>query len=98
MLRWETGRPDHDPRNPLAAYTARMLARKSLEQAQEAGDMTVAKEMSSIYEHWDNCCFDLNLTKTQRRRLANDSHALVVDGLDRHGLWRQKTLRKGENA
>lgn len=74
--------------SPLALYTARMLAKKAMEQYEVAGDSINASFLAIEYAHSNKACNRANLTALQRRRLSNDSHALVVDGLDRHGLWR----------
>ena len=51
-------------------------------------DGTGADRMSDAYKEYDRTVAGLDLTSRQRRLLANDSHALVQDGMDRHGLWR----------
>jgi len=73
--------------SPLAVYTARLLARKGAEQYAEAGDNVGHCRLSEVHGMYDRVSRKLSLTPTDRRRLANDSHALVMNGLDRHGLW-----------
>jgi hypothetical protein len=75
--------------SPLAIYTARMLARKSAEAYADAGDLTGAGRMQRFHDMRGREAAQADLTPLERRRLANDSHALVVDGMDRHGLWRR---------
>lgn len=88
MLEYEVGRQRSEGRSALSCYTARMLAKKAKEQFEVASEMGSTEKMASIYIEWDNKCRALGLTSIEKRRLSNDCHALVVDGLDRHGLWR----------
>jgi hypothetical protein len=91
MLHFETIRQHRYGSGPLAFYTARILARKAMEQYQAAGEKAFASVAADSYAHWNMACNHIELTPLQRRRLSNDCHALVVDGLDRHGLWRGKS-------
>jgi hypothetical protein len=93
MLRWESERQHEDETDPLGCYTARILARKAQEQARVANAEQLAELMGEEHAFWDTRCSKIKLTKLQRRRLANDSHALVVDGIDRHGLWKNALKR-----
>ncbi len=92
MLRWELQRQEAEGISPLGTYTARMLTRKAMEQAEVAGAPT--GELTDMYKKWDHECGRFDLNPLQRKRLVNDSHALVVDGLDRHRLW--ANLPQGE--
>ena len=88
MFHFEEQRQHTAGLNPLAIYTARMLARKSVEAYADAGDQVSINRMQQLHDIYDRKAFESNLTSLERRHLANDSHALVVDGMDRHGLWR----------
>lgn len=92
MLRWELQRQEAEGISPLGTYTARMLTRKAMEQAEVAG--APIGELTDMYKKWDHECGRFDLNPLQRKRLVNDSHALVVDGLDRHRLW--ANLPQGE--
>lgn len=88
MLDYEIERQCQEGDSPLSFYTARMLAKKSKEQFEAASEIKEAEKMMELQNIWNEKCGALDLTSIQRRRLSNDCHALVVDGLDRHGLWR----------
>lgn len=88
MLSFETARQAASgDASPLASYTARLIARKGAEAYAEAADGAGFGRMTGVYERFDRVVCTLCLDHDQRRRLANDSHALVMGGLDRHGLW-----------
>lgn len=88
LYRFEEHRQQEVGTNPLAIYTARMLARKSAEAYATAGDPAGYDRMWKLRDMRNQEANEMDLTPLQRRRLANDSHALVVDGMDRHSLWR----------
>ncbi len=93
MLEYELDRQGSEGCSPLSYYTARMLAKKSKEQFEVASDIGSAESVATVHNEWDNKCRALELTPIERRRLSNDSHALVMDGLDRHGLWKNGDKR-----
>jgi hypothetical protein len=84
--------------SPLAVYTARLIARKGAELYAEAGDNVGYCRLSEVHGMYDRDSRKLNLTPTDRRRLANDSHALVMNGLDRHGLWAHAKSSNGHKG
>ncbi|MCE9614800.1 MAG: hypothetical protein K8T26_11025 [Lentisphaerae bacterium] len=88
MYHFEERRQLEAGTNPLAVYTSRMLARKSAEAYADAGALADSNRMQRLHDMRDREAAKADLSPLQRRRLANDSHALVVDGMDRHGLWR----------
>lgn len=88
MLSFETARQASvGPPSPLAIYTARLIARKGAELYAEAGDNAGYCKMVDTHSKYDRASRTMILTSTDRRRLANDSHALVMNGMDRHRLW-----------
>ena len=87
MLSFEKARQQRDGETPLAVYTARLLARKGAELYANAAETGAESGLCEIYHKYNAIVQNLSLSSTQRRRLVNDSHALVVDGLDRHRLW-----------
>ena len=87
MLWFEKGRQQREGITPLAAYVARLLARKSAELYNAIENSRGDGRLREIYERYDGIVRGLPLSGTQRRRLVNDSHALAMDGLDRHRLW-----------
>lgn len=96
MLLFELSRQGGIGAQPLAAYTARLLARKGAELYAEVGDTIAEHRLLETHAKYDRVVRLLPLSTTQRRRLVNDSHALVVDGLDRHRLWMSaSTLSEG---
>jgi hypothetical protein len=97
MLGFESRRQKTQELSPLAVYTGRMLARKSHQAYVDAGDLRGAGRMQDLHALWNKRTEVMNLSSLERRRLANDSHALVVDGMDRHGLWRS-ALKQTHNA
>ena len=68
----------------LERIDARFLALVTGEATASEG-MVLMKDVHFV---WNREAASLTLTALQRRRLVNDSHALVQDGMDRHGLWR----------
>ena len=88
MLWFEKERQQKKGISPLGAYTARLLARKGVDLYKAVGELVSSERLFKIYNSYNAIVQNLSLPKTQRRRLVNDSHALVVDGLDRHRLWK----------
>lgn len=82
--------------DPLSSYTARLLARKGAELYSETGDANGEGRLTAVYQKYDRVVRSLPLSSPQRRRLVNDSHALVVDGLDHHQLWAGAAARLRE--
>jgi len=87
MLRFETRRQKKSSTLPLGLYVARLLSRKAAELLEGGGLAADAEQHRITYEQLDRSIRSLTVTPTQRKRLVNDSHALVIDGLDRHRLW-----------
>jgi hypothetical protein len=93
MLLFELSRQGANCNQPLAAYTARLLARKGAELYAEVGDRSAKDRLLGTHTKYEHVVRSLPLSTTQRRRLVNDSHALVMDGLDRHRLWASVATR-----
>jgi hypothetical protein len=87
MWHFETARQQGEGESPLAVYTARMLARKASECYATGGADESRTRMRTIHAELEVAAKRLPLSSRERRLLANDSHALVVDGMDRHRLW-----------
>ncbi len=87
MLLFELARQARHGQTPLALYTARLLARKGGELYAQAGDSAAGSLLLEQQGLFDSSLKKLTLSTTQRHHLVNDSHALVMDGLDRHRLW-----------
>jgi len=87
MHQFEKKRQLSKGKSPLGIYTSRMLTRKAMEQFKEAGETDHVECLKREFSILDKACKALTLTKKERRLLSNDSHALVVDGLDRHRIW-----------
>jgi len=94
MHQFEVARQLEDGRTPLGLYTARLLARKTIQAYKMVGRQDRIQSIVAVSEELDYRIAALPLTKQERRYLVNDSHALVVDGMDRHHLWRTASRSK----
>ena len=87
MLKIETDRQAEVGVSALGLYVARLLARKAAEMFEAAGFEEDAGQHHVIYDRLDRDVKVLQVIPAQRKRLVNDSHALILDGVDRHRLW-----------
>jgi len=72
----------------LGEYVERLLARKSIELFPEEEKYRELKgELKQKINELDTKIKKRTLSSITRRRLVNDSHALINDGIDRHKLW-----------
>jgi hypothetical protein len=96
LLQFENIRQQHEGETPLALYTKRLLARKGAELYASIGDSQTEGVLRQVQEKCNCIVKKLPLSSIQRRRLVNDSHALVIDGIDRHRLWAKAAKRVTE--
>ncbi|MDA8228537.1 MAG: hypothetical protein M0T74_12735, partial [Desulfitobacterium hafniense] len=87
MYHFELKRQSTFGRSPLAIYTARLIARKAMTAFEQSGNFEKTNYCKTQYEQLNDELSGMSLTQIQRRRFANDSHAIVMDGVDRHSLW-----------
>jgi len=98
MLRFEKTRQKREGKTPLGVYTARLLARKGAELYANVGELRGENLLREDHDRYNIVARGLPLSGTQRRRLVNDSHALVIDGIDRHRLWAGAAKKVAEVA
>lgn len=77
--------------DPHAAYVARLLARKAHLEFAEAGNVGEANEMQDAARELDGKIAAMSLSSVARKRLTDDAHALVIEGIDRHSLWTDRS-------
>lgn len=94
MLKIESERQLEVGVSALGLYVARLLARKAAEMFEVAGFEKDAGRNHVIYDRLDRDVKCLEVMSAQRKRLVNDSHALVLDGMDRHRLWAELDLKR----
>ena len=90
MLSYEQRRQGPGVREPLSYYVSRLLAKKASVLMGIERDERARKNLITEYTEYDQIIKGLVLSTHERRLMTNDAHALVVDGIDRHGLWRRK--------
>ena len=92
LLAFERKRQTMEGIIPLAAYTERLLIKKILQiRLEHLG----GSDCEKYFKRWNELnmiCKNLPLSSSERNRLTNDCHALVIDGIDRHKLWDKAVL------
>jgi hypothetical protein len=88
MLYFEIDRQKKEGECALGCYVARLIAKKAAMLINDDGLYGDLHEINNIMEKYTHKINRLSLSSVDRRRLVNDSHMLIQDGLDRHKLWK----------
>ena len=88
LLEFEKSRQKQVGNSPLALYIARLLSKKAYKcyslTKDNNGKMRTMDNLTMFDQKIKNI---KNLSQIQKKRLVNDSHALITDGIDRHRIW-----------